>query len=537
MKKLLSIFAIILSSQSALAISPYTIIDMQRNSLNTATLAIPLDIPAGGASALKGVDGATSLDTLMVFGTEFSLLSGSPYKTLHINLPESQVTNLTTDLANLQPLNSKLTEYTALSIPNGSLLMRDGSGTLTATTVTAIGQSLMAASNSAAMKAVVFTGGNSSDVVLGDGSVVASSTFATNASLGSYLLSSSAVSTYEPIISVGTTAQYYRGDKTFQTLNKTAVGLPNVVNADTTTTANISDSTNKRFITDAQQIVLGNTSNTNTGDQTSVSGNAGTATALASNGTNCSAGSYPLGVDASGNVEGCTASTGGTITSVTGTANRITSTGGVAPQIDISSTFEALLGKVATGLSQFAATTSAQLRGVLSDETGTGFAYFQGGDIGTPSAGVATNITGTAAGLTAGNATKLAIARTLNGVSFDGTANVNLPIQAYEGITLRQNPFIIYKSATVASGTTSVNFTTDGTSGGTALCVNGIIKDSVNIFVNDATASYQMSYVFSNSDKTLTVTANKLTTANILTGVLGQGQANSSVLKISAMCY
>ena len=44
------------------------------------------------------------------------------------------------------------------------------------------------------------------------------------------------------------------------------VGLGNVVNADTTTTANITDSLNKRFITDAQQTVLGNTSNTNTGD-------------------------------------------------------------------------------------------------------------------------------------------------------------------------------------------------------------------------------------------------------------------------------
>lgn len=36
------------------------------------------------------------------------------------------------------------------------------------------------------------------------------------------------------------------------------------------------------------------------------SGNAGTATALAANGTNCSAGFYPLGVDASGNSESCT---------------------------------------------------------------------------------------------------------------------------------------------------------------------------------------------------------------------------------------
>lgn len=51
-------------------------------------------------------------------------------------------------------------------------------------------------------------------------------------------------------------------------------------NADTTTTANITDSTDKRFITDAQRTVLQNTSGTNSGDQTSVTGNAGTATAL-----------------------------------------------------------------------------------------------------------------------------------------------------------------------------------------------------------------------------------------------------------------
>ena len=42
-----------------------------------------------------------------------------------------------------------------------------------------------------------------------------------------------------------------------------------------------------------------------------VTGNASTATALAANGSNCAAGNYPLGVDASGNVEGCTAAGGG----------------------------------------------------------------------------------------------------------------------------------------------------------------------------------------------------------------------------------
>lgn len=50
-------------------------------------------------------------------------------------------------------------------------------------------------------------------------------------------------------------------------VTKSDVGLSNVVNSDTTTTANITDSSNKRFVTDAQLTVIGNTSGTNTGDQ------------------------------------------------------------------------------------------------------------------------------------------------------------------------------------------------------------------------------------------------------------------------------
>jgi hypothetical protein len=75
----------------------------------------------------------------------------------------------------------------------------------------------------------------------------------------------------ELFITPGTTAQYYRGDKTFQTLDKTAVGLGNVPNLDTSTTANITDSSNKRFVTDANLTVIGNTSGTNTGNETAAS--------------------------------------------------------------------------------------------------------------------------------------------------------------------------------------------------------------------------------------------------------------------------
>lgn len=49
----------------------------------------------------------------------------------------------------------------------------------------------------------------------------------------------------------------------------------------------------------------------------------------------------------------------------------------------------------ATGIAAWlAAPSSANLRAALTDETGTGASYFQGGNLGTPSAGVATNLTG-----------------------------------------------------------------------------------------------------------------------------------------------
>jgi hypothetical protein len=52
-----------------------------------------------------------------------------------------------------------------------------------------------------------------------------------------------ALNAKENTITAGTTSQYYRGDKTFQTLDKTAVGLSNVANVDTTNASNISSGT------------------------------------------------------------------------------------------------------------------------------------------------------------------------------------------------------------------------------------------------------------------------------------------------------
>ena len=84
-----------------------------------------------------------------------------------------------------------------------------------------------------------------------------------------------------PSLALGeTSASAYRGDRgkiaydhsqltsgNPHNVTKSDVGLSNVVNSDTTTTANITDSSNKRFVTDSQLTVIGNTSGTNTGDQ------------------------------------------------------------------------------------------------------------------------------------------------------------------------------------------------------------------------------------------------------------------------------
>lgn len=93
--------------------------------------------------------------------------------------------------------------------------------------------------------------------------------------------------------------------------------------------------------------------------------------------------------------------------------------------------------------------------------------------------------------------------------------------KAYEGTTLRAAAFPVIKSATVSTGVAVFNLTADGLSTGAALFPNGVIVDSVQVSVSDATAIYPASWAFSNSNKTLTVTANKAGSTNVLLNLLG----------------
>lgn len=120
-------------------------------------------------------------------------------------------------------------------------------------------------------------------------------------------------------------------------------------------------------------------------------------------------------------------------------------------------------------LSVFASTTSAQLAGVISDETGTGPLVFSNNAVlvapalGTPASGVATNLTGTAAGLTAGTVTTNAnLSGPINSVG--NLTSVNAQTGTGSVFVMQASPLIT--TPTISSG--GVTFT-GGSSGSTTL--------------------------------------------------------------------
>jgi hypothetical protein len=142
-------------------------------------------------------------------------------------------------------------------------------------------------------------------------------------------------------------------------------------------------------------------------------------------------------------------------TNITGTAAGLTA-GNVTTNANLTGAITSTGN--ATSLGSF---TSAQLLGALTDETGTGVAVFATSptlvtpDLGTPTALVGTNITGTAAGLTAGNVTTNA--NLTGGVTSIGNAttvvtNANLT----GGVTSIGNATTVVTNANLTGDVTSV---------------------------------------------------------------------------------
>ena len=125
---------------------------------------------------------------------------------------------------------------------------------------------------------------------------------------------------------------------------------------------------------------------------------------------------------------------------------------------------------VANGLDQFAATTSAELAGVVSDETGSGALCFATSPtlvtpaLGTPASGVMTNVTGTAAGLTAGNATAAVTATTATtATKSDALSTTGASVDVAAAAPPSTNQVLKATSATTATWQAEAGGTPEGT--------------------------------------------------------------------------
>lgn len=166
--------------------------------------------------------------------------------------------------------------------------------------------------------------------------------------------------------------------------------------ADVTQTA-----TKTLAITESTTLAGGTHSGTNTGDQATITGNAGTATALqtgrAINGVTFDGTAAITVTAAAGTLSGSTLASGVTSSSLTSF--------GAAPALGTPSAVvltNATGLPVATGISGL----GTGIATAMAVNVGTaGSPVINGGALGTPSSGTATNLSGTASGLTAGTAT------------------------------------------------------------------------------------------------------------------------------------
>jgi hypothetical protein len=184
-------------------------------------------------------------------------------------------------------------------------------------------------------------------------------------------------------------------------------------------------------------------------------------------------------------------------------------------------------------LSALAATTSAELAGVISDETGTGSLVFASSptlttpNLGTPSTLVGTNITGTAAGLTAGSVTTIPnltgdVTSVGNATSIAAGAIVDADVNAAAAIADT-------KLATISTAGKVSNTATTATASNTASSI--VARDGTGNFTAGTITADLTGNVSGSSGSTTgnAATATALQTARAINGVNFDGTAAITV--------
>ena len=246
-----------------------------------ATVDVGRLIPAGGTTG-QGIIKSSNTD----YDIEWSDTAGGGGATWgSITGTLSDQTDLDTALDNKQPLDAELTAIAGLTSAADKAPYFTGSGTAALADLTTFGRNLIDDADASAARTTLGLG-TAATSATGDFAAAVHTHAIGDVTGLQTAIDGKAATSHTHAISDVTGLQTALDGKvdenapiTGATKTKITYGANGLVTAGAdATTADIADSSNKRYVTDAQLTVIGNTSGTNTGDQTSVTGNAGTVT-------------------------------------------------------------------------------------------------------------------------------------------------------------------------------------------------------------------------------------------------------------------
>lgn len=194
---------------------------------NTSNMNIFHDLSIPAFDALLVLD-ATNSFTHVALGTGLSY--DSVGATLGVNnLPMANVTGLTTAISGKQAHSAVLDALALLPTDPDKIVHMDGTGAPVESDIHAPGLAMLATNTYGDMRTLLNVA-NGATANQTDAYLLSRANHTGTQAISTVTGLQTALDGKEGSITAGTTAQYWRGDKGWQALNKAAVGLPNVDN-------------------------------------------------------------------------------------------------------------------------------------------------------------------------------------------------------------------------------------------------------------------------------------------------------------------